>query len=154
MDENIAGHARDAAGQRRKRLTFWSAHEHDDSLVRSVIAGRKTVTADTVEAYYQPYGEYGDGSYAAGDMIEVYDPQQRLRCIIRATKVCNIRFGDVPEEVWRGEAFDSAEAFREVHVRALAPLVLHDDFELVTLHFELVEVVDADGEARRRASGA
>jgi len=26
-------------------------------------------------------------------------------------------------------------------VRALAPLVLHDDFELVTLHFKLVQVV-------------
>jgi len=126
---------------RRKRLTFWGADEHDDSLPRSVISGRKTVTADMVEAYYQPYGEYGDGSYAAGDLIEVYDQQRRLRCLIRATKVYNIRFGDVPEEVWRGEAFGSAEEFREVHVRALAPLVLHDDFELVTLHFELVEVV-------------
>jgi len=105
---------------RCKRLTFWGADEYDDSLPRSVIAGRKTVTADTVEAY---------------------DQQQRLRCRIRATKVYNIRFGDVPEEVWRGEAFASAGEFREVHVRALAPLVLHDDFELVTLHFELVDVV-------------
>lgn len=126
---------------RCKRLTFWGADEYDDSLPRSVIAGRKTVTADTVEAYYRPYGEYGDGSYAPGDLIEVYDQQQRLRCRIRATKVYNIRFGDVPEEVWRGEAFASAGEFREVHVRALAPLVLHDDFELVTLHFELVDVV-------------
>ncbi|MCC2962229.1 ASCH domain-containing protein [Massilia sp. IC2-278] len=126
---------------RCKRLTFWGADEYDDSLPRSVIAGRKTVTADTVEAYYQPYGEYGDGSYAPGDLIEVYDQQRRLRCRIRATKVYNIRFGDVPEEVWRGEAFASAEEFRGVHVRALAPLVLHDDFELVTLHFELADVV-------------
>jgi len=129
------------APPRRKRLTFRGADEHDDPLPRSVVAGRKTVTADTVEAYYQPYGDYGDGSYAPGDLIEVYDQQRRLRCIVRATKVYNIRFGDVPEEVWRGETFASAEDFREVHVRALAPLVLHDDFELVTLHFELVEVV-------------
>ena len=129
------------AVSRRKRLTFWSAHEHDDALVREVIAGRKTVTADTVEAYYQPYGEYGDGSYAPGDLIEVYDPQRRLRCMVRATRVYTIRFGHVPEEVWRGETFRSAEEFRQVHMRALAPLALHDDFELVTLHFELVEVV-------------
>jgi hypothetical protein len=35
----------------RKKLTFWGAGEDDDSLVREVIAGRKTVTADTVEDY-------------------------------------------------------------------------------------------------------
>ncbi|MEW6022669.1 MAG: ASCH domain-containing protein [Pseudomonadota bacterium] len=133
--------ADESAPVRRKRLTFWGADEHDDSLPRSVIAGHKTVTADTVEAYYQPYGEYGDGSYAPGDLIEVYDQQRRLRCLIRALDVYKIRFGDVPEAVWRGEAFGSADEFRAVHVQALAPLVLHDDFELVTLHFELVEVV-------------
>ena len=31
--------------KRRKRLTFWSANEDDDSLVRNVIAGKKTATA-------------------------------------------------------------------------------------------------------------
>ncbi len=124
----------------RKRLTFWGADEDDDSLPLSVIAGRKTVTADTVEDYYKPYGEYGDGSYAPGDIIEVYDLKQRLRCIVRATKVYVIRFGDIPEEVWRGETFSSAEEFRDCHVRCLPHLDLHDDFEFVTLHFELLEV--------------
>jgi uncharacterized protein YhfF len=126
---------------RRKRLTFWSAHMHDDSLVRAVIAGRKTVTADTVDAYYQPYGEFGDGSYAQGDEIDVYDAQQRLRCIIRATRVERIRFGHIPEAVWRGETFESADEFRQVHIACLPHLDLHDDFEFVTLHFTLVEVV-------------
>lgn len=125
----------------RKRLTFWGADENDDSLVLSVMDGCKTVTADTVEAYYQPYGEYADGSYEPGDLIEVYDPKQRLRCIIRATRVCTIEFGNVPEEVWRGEAFASAEEFRECHIRCLPHLDLHDRFELVTLHFELVGIV-------------
>ena len=41
---------------RYKRLTFWSADEHDDSLVREVIAGHKTVTADVVADYYAGYG--------------------------------------------------------------------------------------------------
>lgn len=126
---------------RRKRLTFWGADEDDDSLVRSVIEGRKTVTAETVEDYDKPYGEYGDGGYAPGDIIEVYDRRRRLRCIIRATKVYIIKFGDIPEEVWRGETFSSAEEFREVHVRCLPHLDLHDDFEFVTLHFELLEVI-------------
>lgn len=126
--------------QRRKRLTFWSAHEDDDSLVRAVIAGRKTVTADTVDDYYKPYGEYGDGSYAPGDLIEVYDPKRRLRCLIRATDVRIIRFGDIPEAVWRGEGFASARQFQEVHIRCLPQTTLHDDLRFVALHFELVEV--------------
>ena len=124
----------------RKKLTFWGAHEDDDSLVLNVIAGRKTVTADTVEDYYRGYGELGDGGYAAGDLIEVYDLRGRPRCTIRATEVRLIRFGDIPEDVWRGEAFSSAEEFREVHVRCLPHLDLHDGFDFVTLHFELVEV--------------
>jgi uncharacterized protein YhfF len=127
--------------ERLKRLTFWGADDDDDSLPRAVIAGRKTVTADTVLDYYRPYGEYGDGSYAAGDLIEVYDLKQRLRCRIRATRVEHIRFGDVPEAVWRGEGFASAREFQEVHVRCLPHYVLHDDFEFVTLHFELVDVM-------------
>lgn len=126
---------------RLKRLTFWGAHDDDDSLPRSVMDGRKTVTADTVEAYYQPYGEYGDGSYAPGDLIEVYDLRQRLRCIIRATKVYVIEFGNVPEEVWRGETFASADEFRQCHIEALPHLDLHERFEFVTLHFELVQII-------------
>ncbi len=126
---------------RRKRLTFWGADEDDDSLPRSVMAGQKTVTADTVVDYYKPYGEFGDGSYEPGDIIEVYDLKQRLRCLIRATKVYTIEFGNVPEEVWRGEGFDSAVEFQECHVRCLPHLDLHDRFEFVTLHFELLEIV-------------
>jgi uncharacterized protein YhfF len=132
----------EATMTRRKRLTFWGADENDDSLARSVIEGRKTVTADTVDSYYKPYGEYGDGSYAVGDVIEVYDLKKNLRCIIKATKVYNIKFGNIPEEVWRGEAFSSAQEFREVHIKCLPEYDLHDDFEFVTLHFELVEVID------------
>ena len=126
---------------RRKRLTFWGADENDDSLPRAVMDGRKTVTADTVADYYKPYGEYGDGSYAPGDIIEVYDLKKRLRCIIRATKVYTIEFWNILEEVWRGETFSSAEEFRECHIKCMPHVDLHDHFELVTLHFELVEVV-------------
>ena len=128
---------------RRKRLTFWGADENDDSLPRSVMAGRKTVTADTVAEYYGGYGEYGDGGYEPGDVIEVYDLKRRLRCLIRATKVCTVEFGRIPEEVWRGEGFASAREFQECHVRCLPHLELHDRFELVTLHFELLEIISA-----------
>jgi uncharacterized protein YhfF len=74
-------------------------------------------------------------------VIEVYDLKHKLCCIIRATKVYTIEFGDILEEVWKGETFASAEEFRQCHIEALSLLQLHDDFALVTLHFELVEVV-------------
>jgi hypothetical protein len=35
------------------------------------MARRKTVTADTVAEYHEGYGEYGDGGYEPGDVIEV-----------------------------------------------------------------------------------
>lgn len=123
----------------RKKLTFWGADDNDDSLVREVISGHKTVTADTVEDYYKGYGELGDGGYAVGDIIDVHDLKGRPRCTIRATRVEIIRFGDIPEAVWRGETFSSAQEFRDVHVRCLPHLDLHDDVEFVALHFELVE---------------
>lgn len=50
---------------RRKRLSFWGAND-DDSLPRAVIAGEKTVTCDTVEDYYKPYGDYGDAATRPG----------------------------------------------------------------------------------------
>jgi uncharacterized protein YhfF len=125
---------------KRKKLTFWGADENDDSLVREVIAGRKTVTADTVEDYTKGYGALGDGGYVAGDIIDVHDLKGRRRCTIRALEVRVIRFGEIPEDVWRGETFSSAQEFRDVHIRCLPHLDLHDGFEFVTLHFELVNV--------------
>ncbi|RYE64616.1 MAG: ASCH domain-containing protein [Oxalobacteraceae bacterium] len=106
-----------------------------------MIAGHKTVTADVVADYYAGYGELGDGGYVAGDLIEVLDGQRRPRCLIRATRVEIIRFGHVPEPVWRGEGFASAREFQEVHVRCLPQYALHEEVELVALHFELVEVI-------------
>lgn len=123
----------------RKRLTFWSADTDDDSLVRAVLAGRKTVTADLVDDYYRGYGELGEGGYAAGDLIDILDPRGRRRGTIRATKVEVIRFGAIPEAVWRGEGFDSARAFQECHVACMPQYDLHDDVEFVALYFELVE---------------
>ena len=127
----------------RKKLTFWGADENDDSLVREVIAGRKTVTADTVDDYHKGYGELGDGGYVAGDIIDVLDLKGRVRCTIRATEVRVIRFGAIPEDVWRSETFSSAQEFRDVHIRCLPHLDLHDGFEFVTLHFELLDMAPA-----------
>jgi uncharacterized protein YhfF len=71
----------------------------------------------------------------------VVDLRQRLRCLIRATRVDTIRFGRIPEAVWRGEGFASAREFEEVHIRCLPQYALHDGCEFIALHVELVEVI-------------
>jgi hypothetical protein len=55
--------------------------------------------------------------------------------------VYTIEFGNDAQEVWRGEAFESAGKFRECPIRCLPDLDLHEHFELVTLHFKLVEII-------------
>src|SRR5215217_8268677 len=97
---------------RRKRLTFWGKDEDDDSLARNVIAGRKTATASVASEYGTPYSDYGDSGYVVGDVVEVYDPSKRLRCLIKITDVYPIKFSSIPEKVWRGEDFKSEEEFR------------------------------------------
>ncbi|MFM9434974.1 uncharacterized protein YhfF [Janthinobacterium sp. CG_23.3] len=71
-----------------------------------------------------------------------------MRCLINATKVYNIQFGHIPEEVWRGETFSSAQEFQECHVRCMPDQALSDDVQFTTLHFELREVL---AEAAKRA---
>ena len=121
-----------------KKLTFWGADENDDSLPRAVMAGSKTVTSDLVDSYYAGYGDLGEGGYAEGDLIRVHDLKGRPRCLIRATKVERIRFDAIPEAVWRGENFSSADEYRQVHIDCMPEHVLRDDTEFIALHFELV----------------
>ena len=132
---------------RRKRLTFWGANESDDSLPRKVIAGQKTVTSEALADYHKPYGEFGDGGYEIGDIVEVYDLKGNLRCLIRVTDVFPIKFGAIPERVWRGEGFSSAEEYRKCHIRCMPDRELHDEFELMTLHFELVNEIKSSNRA-------
>lgn len=125
---------------RRKRTQFWGANEDDDSLVREIIAGHKTATVCKADEYYTATGEFDDGNMLIGDLIDVYDLRGRLRCVIRITDVYPVRFGTIPEKLWRGECCTSAEDFREVHRRCWPQYPLTDDFELIATHFELVEV--------------
>lgn len=126
---------------RRKRTQFWGAHADDDHLVREIISGRKTATVCPADEYFTPAGEFDDGGMAVGELVEVYDLRGRLRCVIRITEVYAVKFGDIPEGLWRGEHCASAEEFRAAHRRAWPTLPLTDDFGLIATHFELAEVV-------------
>ena len=135
--------------QQRKKITFWGEDENDDSLVRAIIEGRKTVTVGPLQGYIK----HG-GGYEPGEQIEVWDLKKQLTCIIEITKVYPIKFGSVPEEVWRGETFNSAEAFRQCYIDFMPKLVLTDDFEFMTIHFTLAEVIVDGNEADHPSTAA
>ena len=121
----------------RKTLTFWGANEDDDSLVKTVIDGSKTVTCDLEEEYNQ----YENGGYCSGDIVEVWDLQNTLRCIIEITKVHPITFDNIPEEVWQGETFTSAKEFQDVHIKCMPDVPLTRRSVFIAIHFKLLEVV-------------
>lgn len=126
---------------RPKRIQFWGEDDQDDSLVVEILEGKKTATVTKADEYFKSEGEYDDGGYAVGDVVDVYDLRQRLRCRIRVTEVYPVRFGHIPEKLWKEEACRSAEHFQEAHRRCWPFWDLADDFEMMAMHFELVEIV-------------
>ncbi len=117
------------------------ADEYDENLIGEVIRGEKTATVCRADEYHLPYSEYDDGNWQVGDLVELYDRHAWLRCTIRVTEVYNVRFGHIPEKLWRGEVCESAEHFREAHREVWPDYDLIPDFELTATHFELVEVI-------------
>lgn len=124
---------------RLKRTQFWGADENDDRLVRQILAGVKTATACPADEYHLPDGDYEDGGFEVGDLVEVYDLKKQLRCIIRITEVYSTKFGSIPEKLWRGEGGGSADQFRRNHRACWPHLIIDDDFEMIINHFELME---------------
>lgn len=124
---------------RRKRTQFWGASEDDDSLILEIITGHKTATACQAHEYYKPAGEFDGGGMETGDLVDVFDLKGRLRCVIRVTDVYRVKFGEIPERLWRAENCASAEDFRDAHRKAWPQSSLTDDFELIATHFELAE---------------
>jgi uncharacterized protein YhfF len=123
---------------RRKRTQFWGAHPDDDRLVREILAGQKTATVCKAAEYHLAMGEFDDGDMQVGDIVDVFDLRGRCRGAILVTEVYPVRFGAIPEKLWRGENCASAEHFREVHRRCWPHEALTDDFEMIATHFELV----------------
>lgn len=126
---------------RPKRIQFWGEDENDDSLVVEILEGKKTATVTKADEYYEPDGDFDDGGLEVGELVDVFDLRQQLRCRIRVTEVYPVRFGNIPEKLWKGEACRSAEHFQEAHRHCWPDYDLNDDFEMMAMHFELVEVV-------------
>lgn len=126
---------------RLKRTQFWGENEDDDRLIMQIIEGKKTATACPAEIYFLADGEYEDGGYEVGDLVEVYDLKKRLRCIIKITEYYHTTFGDIPEKLWKGEGNSSAEEFQKNHLHCWSEYHVNEDFEIAVNHFELVEII-------------
>ena len=124
--------------KRLKRMQFWGRNEDDDSLVVEIENGEKTATVCRADEDLLPDGDYDDGGWEVGDLVEVYDLKQNLRCRIRITEVYPVRFGSIPEKLWKGEACRSEAHFKQVHRECWPDYGLHDGFELMATHFERV----------------
>ena len=88
-----------------------------------------------------PDGEFEDGAFVAGELVEVYDLKGIHRCVIRITEVYETKFGNIPEKLWLGECNSSADEFRAEHISCWPEYVITDQFLITVNHFELVEVV-------------
>lgn len=126
----------------RKRTQFWGAHVDDDSLVTEVMLGHKTATVCKADEYFTASGEFDDGNMQVGDLIDVYDLRARYRCTICVTEVYSLKFGAIPERLWRAECCRSAEEFRAAHRKAWPQYELGEDFELIATHFQLADSHD------------
>jgi uncharacterized protein YhfF len=124
---------------RLKRVQFWGSSADDDHLLHQVLDGRKTASVGLTRDWQVSDGDYDDGGYIKGDLVEVYDRRGHLRCHIRISEVYETTFGCIPEKLWRGEVCASAEDFRRGHRMCWADEVLTDDTRITAFHFELVK---------------
>lgn len=125
--------------KRLKRTQFWRRDEDDDRLILQILDGTKTATACPACEYFEPDGEFEDGGFEVGDVVEVYDLRGRFRCLIKITEYYTTEFGSIPEKLWRGEGNTSEEEFREDHIFFWPEHEVTDDFQIAVNHFELVE---------------
>ncbi len=122
-----------------KRFTFWlESRSVDEELIGQVMAGVKSATARPKDSWGVPAHEFDAGQFAAGDLVEWYDLEQRLRGHLRMTEIYEFRFGNIPERLWLGEACRDAEDFRDAHRRGWPHINLADETGLMAMHFELV----------------
>ena len=128
---------------RRKRTQFWGKNENDDFLIRQIIRGEKTATASPAHLYQAPDGNYDDGGYEEGDIVDVYDLKERLRCVIQITEVYETKFGEIPEKLWKGECNESAREFQKEHLACWSEFGITSEFSIIANHFKLLEVIRA-----------
>lgn len=114
-----------------KRIQFVS-----DRLVEQIIEKRKTASVARLGDLGRDEDEYNH-ALIVGEIYDVYDSKLIRRCTIRITSIELCRWGDIPERLWRGEANESADEFREDHEQYFNHP--SDGFEFAAYYFQLEE---------------
>lgn len=120
-------------------MQFWGRNEEDDSLVLQIERGEKTATVCRAEDYHLAEGDYDDGGWEVGDLVEVYDLKENLRCLIEITEVYPVKWSDIPEKLWKGEGNKNENGFKDDHISCWTEYEIDDSFEMMATHFKLVE---------------
>jgi uncharacterized protein YhfF len=127
-----------------KKLTFWSSHPEDETLLNQVIVGVKTATC-TPQVWY--YDDPDDDVTEVGDIVAVHDNKGVHRCTIQITENYEIPYGLIDLRVAEGENYITLEEFIVDHDECWAEDMLKAGFELTTEtiivveHFKLLEVL-------------
>ena len=119
-----------------------ASREHLNALI---IDGPKRATAGLLEWDYQAENELPE---TVGERLAVLSSEGAHVATIEATRVEVLRFGDVPDEfaLAEGEGDLDAADFRASHTAfwTKAGYEITDDTMVVTLYFDLVEVLGAN----------
>jgi uncharacterized protein YhfF len=128
---------------RNKRTQFWGEDENDDHLILQIINRDKTATCCPAEFFNVPEGNFHDGGFEIGDLVDVYDLNEILRCVIRINDIYQTTLGNVPDKLWHGEYCTSAEEFLDEHFNCWKELNVSQSTKITATHFELHEVIYA-----------
>lgn len=129
----------------RRKIRFWGADDNDDRLVRQILNGEKTATCCPSEYFDIADGDCDDGGHAVGDIVEVYDLKQRLRCLIEITGIYTTTLGAPPEQLWRGECCADVQEFVAEHLACWSELGVSTATPITASHFVLREIIDRNG---------
>ena len=121
----------------RENRIKWS----NSTLVQQIVDGQKTATAWPIESGLG-VDEYNTPLHV-GLIYTVYDAETKPRCRVRITGVELVRWGNIPQRLWREDPALSGnvslEAFIDDHYDFFDRP--DDDFEFLAIYFKCVEVV-------------
>lgn len=127
-----------------RTIEFGNPGASRQKLVDLVIHGNKRATA----GLYSEYLSEGEPIEQVGERLGILDNEARLVAVVEVTRVEKLKFSEVPDEFALAEAEGdlSAEDFRTSHREFWEALgeQITDDTEVVTLYFDLVEVLNSN----------
>lgn len=129
--------------QGMRTIEFGAPGKSRSNLIDMIIHGNKRATAGLLSDYIAE----GEPVEHVGEKLGVLDNNDELVAVIQIVEVDQLRFADVPDRFAIAEAEGdlNAEDFRASHrlYWEAAGQEISDDTTVVTLYFDLVEILDS-----------